>query len=151
MGVRWQAPAPRTVADVLDALDQRLAGLTGAPVHRRTLVLLSVVGLGAWRSWTHGLGGAMISGWRGRGFEALGKRPLWAPPRRDAETRWAGGRSMHGPTRDTLGWSAGGGCHPPPWSLWPGRDSRSRQRREETAATRPTARGCTGSCGREDA
>src|SRR5262245_49281858 len=31
MGVRWQAPAPRTVADVLDALDQRLAGLTGPP------------------------------------------------------------------------------------------------------------------------
>ena len=31
MGVRWQAPTPRTVADVLDALDQRLAGLTGPP------------------------------------------------------------------------------------------------------------------------
>src|SRR5215470_11349682 len=58
---------------------------------------------------------------------------------------------MHGSTIDTLGWSARGGYHPSPWSLWPGRDSRSRQRREETAATRPTARGCTGSGGREDA
>ena len=87
MGVRWQAPAPRTVADVLDALDQRLAGLTGSPVHRRTLVPLSFVGLGAWRSWTQGLGGTMIPGWRGLGFEALVKRHLWAPPRRAPETR----------------------------------------------------------------
>jgi Heavy metal associated domain 2 len=82
-----QPPAPLTVADVLDDLDQRVAGLTGSPVHLRTLVPLSLVGLGAWRSWTQGLGFAMIPGWLWLGFDAFVKRHLLAPPRRAPETR----------------------------------------------------------------
>src|SRR2546422_8712883 len=52
-------PAALRGAEVLDGLAQRVAGLMRYPVHLRTLVPLSLVGLGAWRSWTQGLGFAM--------------------------------------------------------------------------------------------
>jgi hypothetical protein len=78
-----QPPAARTVADALDDLDQRLAGLTGYSVHLRTLLPLSLVGLGVWRSWTQGPGFAMIPGWLllWLGFDAFVKLHLLTPPR----------------------------------------------------------------------
>ena len=83
------APGALTVADVLDDLDQRVAGLTGYPVHLRTLVPLSLVGVGAWRSWVQGLGLEMIPGWLllWLGFDAFVKLHLLAPPRRAPEAR----------------------------------------------------------------
>jgi Heavy metal associated domain 2 len=88
-GEKAQPLAALTVADVLDDLDQQVAGLTGYPVHLRTLVPLSLVGLGAWQSWTQGLGFTMIPGWLWLwlGFDAFVKLHLLAPPQRAPETR----------------------------------------------------------------
>ena len=70
-----------TFTGALEDLDQRVATFTGHTVNLRTLVPLSLVGLGLWRSWQQGLGLAMVPGWLllWLGFDAFVKFHPAAP------------------------------------------------------------------------
>lgn len=55
--------AAATLAGALDDLDKHVAGLTGHAVNLRTLLPLSLAGLGVWRIMESGLMFEMVPGW----------------------------------------------------------------------------------------
>jgi Heavy metal associated domain 2 len=76
-------PGATTFTGALEDLDQRVAALTGHPLSLRTLVPLSLVGWGLWRSWQQGLGLGTVPGWLllWLGFDAFMKlHPATAIP-----------------------------------------------------------------------
>src|SRR5215471_3727434 len=55
--------AATTLTGALDDLDKRAAALTGHTINLRTLLPLSLAGIGAWRIWEQGLMVEMVPGW----------------------------------------------------------------------------------------
>jgi hypothetical protein len=79
--------AAKTLTDALDDLDQRVAASTGHTVNLRTLVPLSLAGIGAWRIWEQGLMLEMVPGWLlvWLAFDAFIKLHPPTPPTRASE------------------------------------------------------------------
>src|SRR5215470_6323741 len=76
--------AATTLTGALDDLDKRTAALTGHTFNLRTLLPLSLAGIGAWRIWEQGFMLEMVPGWLmlWLAFDAFVKLNVLTPPPR---------------------------------------------------------------------